>query len=207
MSLLVVVGAGGHGAVVAESAAESGTWSKIRFLDDVVRDAPLSGIPVIGPVSDLPKHVGPGVQVVVAVGGNRRRLELLQSAIEHGAEIATVVHPRAWISRSAEIAEGSVVFAGVVVNARTKVASGCILNTGATLDHDCSIGVGAHISPGANLAGGVSVGDRSWVGIGASVKEGIRIGNDVIVGAGAAVTSDVADGKTVVGVPAKELEA
>jgi acetyltransferase-like isoleucine patch superfamily enzyme len=87
------------------------------------------------------------------------------------------------------------------------LGTGCIVNTAATVDHDCILGDGVHIAPGAHLAGGVRIGARSWFGIGAVARQGITIGADVLVGAGAVVIRDIADGKTVIGNPAREVNA
>ena len=206
MSRLLIVGAGGHGAVAAEAAAESGHWDGIEFLDDKLVGSKVLDFPVVACIGDMADRLDSSTEVLIALGDNARRLELLNAAVGSGATLAKVVHPAAQISRSAAIGAGCAVFAGVVVNARAQIGFGAILNTGATVDHDCVIGDGVHISPGANLAGEVTVGDRSWIGIGASVREGISIGRDCIVGAGAAVVANVADGVTIGGVPARILK-
>ncbi len=201
----MIAGGGGHGAVVAEAAVEAGHWSDIVFLDDNPSESRVLEFPVVGKLSDLAAILDANTEVLVAIGNNRRRLDLLDLAKRSGGAIATLIHPAACVSRSAKISIGTVVCAGAVVNARTSIGCGCILNTSATIDHDCTLGNGVHISPGANLAGGVRVDDCSWVGIGASVRDGIKIGQNAIVGAGAAVVSDVDDGATVAGVPASPL--
>jgi sugar O-acyltransferase (sialic acid O-acetyltransferase NeuD family) len=205
VSRLVVVGAGGHGAVVAEAAAEIDRWREIVFLDDDDSLQAVVDFPVSGRISDLFEVADQGAEVIVAIGGNRRRLELCEEVARSGLQLISVIHPTACISRSATISSGSVVCAGAIVNARATVGRACILNTGATIDHDCVLEDGVHVSPGANLGGAVRVGQCAWIGIGSSVREGISIGRDSIVGAGAAVVSDVADALTVGGVPARVL--
>lgn len=206
MTRLLIVGGGGHGAVVAEAAFESGRWSDIVFLDDNPSESRVLEFSIIGKVSEMAAILNANTDVLIAIGDNERRLNLLDLAKRSDGTVATLIHPAACVSRSAMISSGTVVCVGAIVNARASIGSACILNTGATIDHDCTLGDGVHISPGANLAGGVRVGDCSWVGIGASVREGINIGQKVIVGTGAAVVSDVDDGATVVGVPAGPLK-
>lgn len=207
MTRLVILGSGGHGIVVAEAATEAGNWSDIVFLDDNESESQVLDFPVVGNLGGLAEIVDTDTEVFVAIGDNRRRLELLKDVEESRGAIATVVHPSAVISRSAKIAAGTVICAGTIVNARAVVGLGCILNTASTVDHDCVIGDGAHISPGANLAGNVKVGERAWIGIGAAVREGIQIGRDTMVGAGAAVVANVGDDMVVGGVPARRLES
>ena len=205
MSLLVVVGAGGHGAVVAEAAAEMDCWSKIVFIDESDTQEPVVGFSVIGPLSVVDSISATDSEFVVAIGDNDSRLKLLSQLGADNRKIATVIHPSATISRTATIERGVVVCANVCINARARIGRGAIINTGATIDHDCIIGEGVHVSPGANLAGTVTVGNRAWIGIGSSVRQTLRIGDNAGVGAGAAVVSDVPEGITVVGVPSRPM--
>ncbi len=191
MNRLIIIGAGGHGSVVADASAVPSV-----FIDE---NESMEG--VIGKPSELHSIITDDDGVVVAIGDNRTRLAKLD-AID---QLTTVVHNNAIVSDSATLGDGTVVFAGAIINVNVKIGVGCIVNTGATVDHDCELGDGVHISPGANLGGNVRVGDCSWIGIGACVKHGVTIGNNVIVGAGAAVVQDVPDNVTVVGVPAKEI--
>ncbi len=203
MSRLVVVGAGGHGAVVAEAAAAGGQWSDIVFLDGGTTPERVVGYAVAGGLDRLDDFIREQRHFVVAIGNNARRAELVAALQEKGAALSSVAHPAAHVSPTAVMSAGSVLCAGAVVNARASLGVACIVNTAATIDHDCVLGDFVHVSPGANLAGRVRVGARSWIGIGACVRDGVVIGQDVVIGAGAAVVHDVPDGITVMGVPAR----
>lgn len=205
MRRLAILGAGGHGKVVADAASLSG-WGEISFYDDALAATTLVGPwPVHGGIADLLRNRSMMDGVIVAVGDNRTRLNC-QAAVEAaGIAMAIVVHPAAVISQHAQVGSGSVVLAGAVVGPFARIARCCIVNTAATVDHDCVLGDGVHIGPGAHLGGGVCVGEAGWVGLGASVRQGVAIGTLAVVGAGAAVVHDVPDGATVVGVPARPL--
>ena len=205
MKRLAILGASGHGKVVADGAQASG-WASIVFFDDAWPERRMNGAwPIIGASAQLLEQLGEFEGVIVAIGNNAVRREKLELLRRHGATLVSIVHPSAVVSPHADIGEGSVVFATAVVNAFSKVGGGAILNTGCSVDHDCSLGVCVHVSPGARLAGGVVVGDESWIGIGAAVRQQVAIGMQVVVGAGAAVVSDISDNMTVVGVPARTL--
>ncbi|MDQ6960748.1 MAG: acetyltransferase [Mariprofundaceae bacterium] len=206
ISSLLIVGAGGHGKVVAETAEAMGVWEKIAFLDD--RCEELDGTlrwSVLGAVGDAKTLQPEYADAVVAVGDADMRLKLIKQLAVESFHLPVLIHPAAWVSPSVRLGEGSVVFAQAAVNADTHIGLGIIVNTGATVDHDCVIGDGVHICPGAHLGGGVSVGRASWIGIGASVIQQIRIGANVTVGAGAVVVADVSDDVTAAGVPARIL--
>ena len=204
MNALLIIGAGGHGKVVADTALLVG-WEKVAFLDDraATLGSPL-GFPIVGTLHELDAQSSAYSHAIVAVGDAKLRLQLTDRCRRSGLEVVSVVHPTAYVSKFASIGPGCAVFAHAAINACAELGTACIVNTGATVDHDCLIGDGVHICPGAHLAGEVRVGDRSWIGIVAAVRQGITIGRDVTVGAGAAVVEDVADNLTVVGVPARQ---
>jgi len=203
MKTLAILGASGHGKVLADLALVCG-FEKIDFFDD--RSPKLNILEhwdVVGDSRTLLTSVSKYSGVIVAIGHNETRLRkqlLLKNA---GARMATLIHPTATISQFAEIGEGSVLMAGTVVNAFCKIGKCNIINTSATVDHDCKLGDAVHISPGVNLAGSVLIGDCTWIGIGACVIQSISIGSNVIVGAGSTVIDSLKDKSSVVGSPAK----
>lgn len=202
---LLILGAGGHGKVVADAAQLQGQWAHIAFLDDAPPAARVLDLPVIGG-----SHEAAGLRerfnhAIVAIGDAERRLALLTELAGLDFTIPVVRHPSAVVSPHATIGRGTVLFAHSAVNPGSRLGQGCIVNTGARIDHDCMLDDGVHIAPGATLAGDVHVGRASWIGVGASVREGIRIGEQSTVGAGAAVVGDIGAHQTVVGVPAGPL--
>lgn len=202
---LAVLGASGHGKVVADTAQACG-WKQIDFFDDTWPARQENGHwQIIGGWTQLLSRLDDYEGVFVAIGNNRIRYSKVIELESVGAKIVSLVHPHAVISQYVSIGIGSLIVAGVVVNVDTVIGRGVILNTGCSVDHDCVLHDGVHICPGARLAGGIEVGKLSWVGIGASVRQSLRIGTEVVIGAGAAVVNDIADALTVVGVPARTL--
>lgn len=195
MTALQIIGAGGHGKVIAEIAEACG-YTDITFVDQIWPEKTTNGIwPVVGTT------VADQSQAFCAVGRNATRCRLSTEL----PPMPVLIHPTATISPTASLDAGSVVMAGVVINAGVQVGQGAILNTGCSIDHDCVLGDFVHISPGARLGGDIRVGDETWIGIGAAVCEGVTIGANVIVAAGAAVVTDIADNTRVGGVPARPL--
>ena len=206
MTKLVIIGAGGHGAVAADAALLMNKWQEVVFLDDKdFGGNKVLGLPVVGRGADWAGMIAEATEFFVAIGSNTRRQEIMADIDGGQGAIATIVHPSATVSPFASVAPGALVCAGALINPRAVIGAGAIVNTGATVDHDCVLGDSVHISPGANIGGEVSVGARTWVGIGAAVKQCVRIAEDVVVGAGAVVVSDVAASVTVIGVPAKPI--
>lgn len=203
---LLILGAGGHGMVVADIARALG-FERICFLDD--RWPGLSHVlkwPVVGKFKDLQAVVQPSDQVFVAVGDNAARLALHRGLITQGLNIPVLKHPTSVVSDDTQLGPGSVVMPLVAINLSAVIGEAVILNTSCSVDHDNIIEDGVHISPGVHLAGNVSVGSCSWIGIGSSIREGITIGPDCMIGAGSVVVRDVPPASKVAGNPARAME-
>lgn len=204
---LVIIGAGGHGRVVADCAEKAGDYTKIVFLDDRTDERKHSAHwPIIDTVDNWPSY-HQDADFFVALGNNLLRASIQQQLQTSGVNIATIVHPTAAISKHCQLGNGVVVFANAVVNIGTYIANGCIINTGATVDHDCNIEEFCHISPGVNIAGGVRVEKMSWLGIGCSIIECLTVAEYCQIGAGAVVTHNTKGGFLYLGVPAKAVRS
>lgn len=201
---LIIIGASGHGKVVADIAERLGHWNEIYFLDDDESIKSLMEYKVIGTSKDITEYVNDS-DFFVAIGKNETRMKIQELIEEVGGHIVSLVHPNAVIGKNVNIGVGTVVMAGAVINAATNIGKGCIINTGATIDHDCQIGDYVHVSPGVNVAGTVKVGNLTWLGIGSKVSNNLTITNNCVIGAGAVVVKDIKKSGTYIGVPARRI--
>ena len=193
---LVIIGASGHGKVIADIAVRN-EYENIVFLDDDKDVRECAGFPVIGKTCEAKGMDG---DKIVAIGNAKVR-ERIQEEI---SGVITLIHPDAVISRRVEIGEGSVIMAGTVINSDVVIGNGCIINTGSSVDHDCKIADYVHVSVGSHLSGTVHVGERTWIGAGSTVSNNVNICGDCMIGAGAVVIKDIDKPGTYVGVPARE---
>lgn len=204
----MILGAGGHAAVVIEAITRSRVCCPYAVLDSDSRKwgSEVFGVVVRGGDDLLPKLVQEGVSHFIvglgAVGDTRPRQLLFERARDAGLAPISIVHPAAAVSLGVDIGGGCVLLAGAVVNACTTIGDNVIVNTGAIVEHHCVIGNHVHVSTGALLGGSVRIGDGAHIGIGASIRQGINIGEHAIVGAGSVVVKDVPAGCTVTGNPA-----
>jgi sugar O-acyltransferase (sialic acid O-acetyltransferase NeuD family) len=206
MKSLAIYGAGGHGKVVADTAASLG-WQEIVFYDDSWPESQFHGSwEVVGGYGNLLTDIYKYSGILIGIGNCELRLAKYRELYSLGAPMVSLVHPRAIVSSRALIGAGSVVFGGAIVNIDAKVGDACIINTGATVDHDCILGDGVHICPGANLSGGVKVGQASCVGVGSCVKQGILIGANAMIGAGAVIVNDVQSSSTMIGFASSRIK-
>ncbi|MCR4718065.1 MAG: acetyltransferase [Firmicutes bacterium] len=187
---VIIIGAGGHGKVIADIVTASGD-NFLGFLDDDESKKTL------GKIADYEKYAG--TFFVIGIGNPKIREKISKLPCRW----YKAVHPSAVISPSAKIGQGTVVMPNAVINADAQIGSHAIINTSAAVEHDNEIGDFAHISVGAKLGGTVKIGKSTHIGIGASVRNNITVCEECIIGAGAVVVKNIEKPGIYKGIPAK----
>ncbi len=209
---LVIVGASGHGLVVADIVRRTARFELAGYLDSGKPVGPgPAGLPILGPVEEaagLAKRHG-FTDCLVAVGHNETRRRCVDRLVALLPELCfpAVVHPSAVVAEGVVLGAGTGVMAGAVLNPGCTIGRHCILNTGCRFDHESRLGDFASLAPGVVTGGNVTVGAGTAVCLGAMVIHGIRIGRESVVGAGSLVLEDVADRCVVYGSPAHLVRA
>lgn len=204
---LYIFGAGGSGREIAWLAEQ--IWGERVALSHVVDhpeylEKPINGVPV-----ELMSSLvdGSDSRFIVSLGDPRKRKEKAALIERNGHEFATLVHPRAEISKWVEIGLGSVVCANSTVTCNVKIGAHTQINVGCTVSHDVSIGNYVTLAPGVNIPGNVYIEDGVFIGTNACIingnsKKSLHIGHGAVIAAGACVTMDVEPNALVAGVPA-----
>ncbi|WP_374669153.1 acetyltransferase [Ramlibacter sp.] len=201
--VLLILGAGGHGRVVADAALRAGGWTRVLATD---RDpARCSGDLLPGvlclPIEAALEEAGTWH---VAIGDAASRVR--ECGALGARAFACIIHPGASVSPFAHLAPGCLVAAGAVVAPGARIGEHGIVNHGAVVDHDCDIGPFCHLAPQSALGGGVRLGRGVMVGSGARVLPGLEVADDVVIGAGAVVHRSIREVGTYVGVPARRMK-
>lgn len=198
MNRIIIIGAGGHGKVIADIALKN-KYTEICFVDDKKKGECL-GFPIIGVLDDLPALNDNKTDFVIAIGDNLIRKSVAE---KYNLPWITLVHPSAQIASGIQMDEGIVVMAGAIINPGTVVKKHCIINSGAIIEHDNLIESYVHVSPNATLGGTVHVGSCTHIGLGAGIKNNIEICENCVIGVGAVVVNDLNKQGVYVGIPAK----
>jgi UDP-N-acetylbacillosamine N-acetyltransferase len=200
MKQIVIVGAGGHGKVVADVVRAGDAFAIAAFVDEraLQRDGDLYlGVRVLagGDALERARALGIGY-ALVAFGDCKGRLGACERLRANGFEIVSAIHPRAVVAPDVNIGAGTVIVAGAVINCDARLGEAVIVNTSASVDHDCVLDDGVHVEPGAHVGPSAHIGRATTIGMGAIVGKGRRIGAHAHVGAGVVVSRDLADGAT-----------
>ena len=176
----------------------------VGIIDNKIQED-YSGYPILGTDDDRDKIHGehPQCSVVISPDLPAVRIKLAKMYGESDYQFATVISPKANISRSATIGVGTVIQAGVNVSAETTIGEFVKVNTYANVMHDNKVGDFTTIAPNAVLLGYVNIGRSAYIGANSTILPYVVVGSAATVGAGAVVTKNVPVQRTVKGVPAK----
>lgn len=158
---IVILGSGGYGHTVADVAEQLGY--NILFLDDSLPGHELSS---------FSSYIDDQTEFIPAFGNNEFRLSWCDRITQAGGQLATLIHPTAYVSPRASITPGTVILPHAIINTDVVINRGCIINLGAILDHGCIIEEGVHICLGAIVKGENRIERLSKIEAGEVVERG-----------------------------------
>ena len=199
-----IIGAGTYGEVVKELVEILGYTVEAFYDDDNEKIGKyIDGVLVAGRI-ELEDIIKSKNEYVIAIGNNQLRKSLGESIKKKGANLPTLIHPKATISPSAKIGEGCIIHANSYIWTKVNINSFSIISPNTLLAHHTVIGEGGFVSSGANIGAGINFGSCVFIGIGATIMTGVvKLGDNCIIGAGSTVIKDVDANQVVAGVPAK----
>lgn len=193
---LVILGAGGHAAGLAEILKKQGcTLLGVVSPHPVEPRGPLAGVSHIGDDEALLAQYDPDqVELVNGLGalpGKDLNCLIFEQFTRLGYRFASVISAYAIISEYVELGQGVQIMAGAIVQSGVRIGDNTLLNTGCIVEHDCRIGAHNHLAPGTTLSGGITTGIRVHIGTGANIIQCLSIGDNVVIGAGTTIARDV----------------
>ena len=201
MDKILLIGAGGHARSCIDVIETINQYEIVGLIekDNSLTSANL-GYPIIGTDDDLKvlrQQVKNALITVGQIKSPKIRIKLYQLLKELDFTLPVIVSPHAYVSKHAQIGEGTIIMHGAIVNANAKIGKNCIINNKSLIEHDAIIGDHCHIATGATINGEVSVGNKTFFGSGAITKQCISIGNNCIIGAGAIIKNDIKPNQVV----------
>lgn len=192
---LLIIGSGGHASSVIDAVEEGSDYEIIGLIDDFKEIGDRVGnYEVLGKIEDI-VNIEDFRFLFVAIGDNKERNKIMHT---FGlCNFAKIIHPTAYVSKSATTCEGVYIGANATVNANCFVSVGCIVNTNASLDHDSEMKPFSSLNPNSATGGKVKIGKNTTIGMGANIRNGITIGDNCFIRMGTTVINSVADNQKV----------
>lgn len=185
---LILIGGGGHCRSCIDVIESEGRYNIIGILDqkDQIGEI-VSGYKVIGNDDDIFIYAQKDYFFLITIGqleNPELRIKIFNLIKKYNGKLATVISPRAYISRTASVGDGSIIMHDALVNAHAVIGYNCIINTKALIEHDCNISSHSHISTSSVVNGGVTIGKGSFFGSNAVSKQGVKIKSNSFIKAG-----------------------
>jgi sugar O-acyltransferase (sialic acid O-acetyltransferase NeuD family) len=188
---ILLIGGGGHCHSVIDVIEQEGKYKIAGIIDKKeLIGTRILDYKVIACDDDLEELFNTYKYAIVTVGqikSNSLRVKLFNLIKSIGYNIPTIISPIAYVSKYANIEQGTVIHHHTLVNTNVKIGQNCIINTKALIEHDTTIEDNCHISTGVIINGGVVVEQNTFVGSNATTKEYITIKNNSFIKAGSVV--------------------
>lgn len=190
---LILIGGGGHCKSCIDVIEHTEEFNIVGILDkkELIGNKILS-YDIIGVDEDQLKFKNCSFLITVGqIKSNTIRKNIYHNLVANGLTLATVISPRAYVSKYASIGGGTIVMHDAMINSAVTIGYNCIINTKALIEHDTVVGNHCHISTAAILNGNCKIGDDVFIGSNVTLAHQIIVTDEVIVGAGVTVIKNI----------------
>ena len=173
MKKLILIGGGGHCKSCIDVIESEGKFKVSSILDiEEKLGQDVLGYPIVGSDKDIEKFVRKNFYFIITLGQIKTadlRIKIFNQLKGLDAKLATIISPLAYVSKYAEVSEGTIVLHDALINANAKIGKNCIINTKALVEHDAIISNHCHISIGATIGGNAVIEEQTFIGAGSVV--------------------------------------
>ena len=216
MQKVIILGGVGNGTVITQAILDAQKrgfcdLEVVGYLSDRLEIGEMiEGYPVVAKTSleTIKKYTELGykfIYTVYRIDGQAERLKLFDDLGLDESNLATFIHPTAYVAPDVVIEPGVVIMPYAMISAAAHLCLGTIVMTGATIGHNTTIGKNGHIASQAVVGAYITTGRGVHIGLNSCIREHLTIGNNGVVGMGAVQTKDVGDNEIWAGNPSKFL--
>jgi sugar O-acyltransferase (sialic acid O-acetyltransferase NeuD family) len=208
---MLIIGAKGLAKEVLEIFHQQNELENLFFYDDISTDVPdmLYGrFKVLKNMLQVADLFANDNRFTIGIGKPELRYKMYQQFTQAGGHLVSAISPLAVIGHyGVKIAAGTIIMADSFISNDVTIGLGCLINPNCTISHDTVIGDYVEMSPGVKITGHGKIGNFCNIGTNATILPNTQLSDYVTVGAGAVVTKEVAEGLTVVGIPARQINS
>lgn len=213
MKKLVIIGGIGAGSVIANAIIETerlgiSEYEFKGFVNDKDKKELLQGYNVIGGFKDIPHLISENyyfINTVYKIDGQVFRVKLFESLEIPLSQLATFVHPKAYISHDVKLGAGNVILPNATVSSGVKFGINCRVMSGAFIGHDNVIADHCFFAANATVGSHNVIGQAAYFGLNSTMGGKLTVGSYSVIGMGAVVTKNINPFSIVGGNPAKHL--
>ena len=210
---VVIFGGDGGGSNIAMAMLEASQngYNEMAFhgfINDKDGVESIAGFPVIGGKKDIPRLISEGylfIKAVQKIDGQKYRVDLFESFGIPESQLATFVHPKAYVAPNASIGPGCVVMPNASVLNSVEMGKCVLVFPGATISHHCMIDDHGFFAARSCIGSYCTTNRAVYCGYNCTIGQRLTLGQYSLVGMGAVVCKDVKPFEVVVGNPAKPL--
>ena len=141
-----------------------------------------SGLNLFGTLKQYennPESTSDDIFCVLAIGYNdlKARIGAFTDAKRMGIQFVTIVHPSAILLPGSDVAEGSYIGPGAILDVNTKIGAANFIDAGCVLSEEVIVGVGNYLSPKVVICGHTRIGMANFFGAASCVRNGLSIGD------------------------------
>lgn len=154
----------------------------VGYIDDFTK-----GQDVLGTFDEVRRKYNPkDFKIVIAIGYNnlKARWQVYNRVNDVGYEVVSIIHPTAYIHKTAKIGRGAIICAGTIVDYNVSIGDATFIWPGVTVNHDAKIGSNCYLSPQVNICGFATVGHNCFLGASSIVINGSFINDNSFIKAG-----------------------
>jgi sugar O-acyltransferase (sialic acid O-acetyltransferase NeuD family) len=211
MKEVLIIGGQGSGSVIGDSIIDANKrgdreYKFAGYINDRDQVSEIEGMPVLGGIKDIPKFIDQGyffIYTIYKFECQPERTRLFDSLKIPESQLATFIHPTAYVAHNVVFSPGCVVMANVSITSSTTFGKSCIVRPGATIGHNNKIGNHVSIIAGASVGSLITIEDGATIGLKACVREYITIGKYSMAAMGAVVVKNIGEAELWAGNPAK----
>lgn len=177
MNKLLIVGAGGLGRMTMESAR---TKYECYFIDDnILKDTFICDTKVVGKISDLGKLRSEYENLIVSIGNNQIRENLINYAIELGYKMPNIFNETAYISPYAKFGYGCIVLSNASIQNGAVLHNGVVITANVEIHHDCELDDYSLVYSNSTIRTNAYVGKRVKIESNITVPNNFKINSNV----------------------------
>lgn len=185
---LYLIGGGGHCISCIDTIEAEGKYNISGIFDNnIPAGSSVLNYKVLGTDDIISNFINKDSHFLITVGqiqNNNIRIKLYNLLKDFGANIATVISPRSYVSKHTTIDEGTIILHDVLINANATIGANCIINTKCLIEHDVRILNHCHISTASVINGNVNVGNNCFIGSNSTIRQNIKISDNTFIQAG-----------------------